>query len=328
MPESVIDVENLRKDYGRTHALVDLDLQVRSGEVFGFLGPNGAGKTTTIRILLDLIRPTAGRVQVLGLDTRRDGVALRRRLGYLPGDFLVNGRQSGHELLAHLAKLRGGVPAGRITTLADRLELDLRPQIKTLSKGNRQKIAIVQAFMHSPEALILDEPTSGLDPFLQQEFTAMAREVAAEGRTVFMSSHVMSEVQKVADRVGIIREGVLVAVEKVETLLESASRRVQIVFAEPIDPGEFAAIDGVTQVRVDDTTLTCQLDGRADALVKAAARQTVVSLTSEEPALEEIFFTRYSAGASAAAAGQTPHDGEPPGRAPDGSGNPAGEARS
>jgi ABC-2 type transport system ATP-binding protein len=306
MAQHVIEAQDLRKDYGRTHALVDLDLRVEAGEVFGFLGPNGAGKTTTIRILMDLIRPTGGSVRMLGLDCRREGVELRRRVGYLPGDFLVDGRQSARELLSYLANLRGGIPAGRISALADRLDLDLRPPIRSLSRGNRQKVGVVQAFMHSPELLVLDEPTSGLDPFLQQEFTAMAREVAAEGRTVFMSSHVMGEVQKVADRVGIIRQGVLVAVETVGTLLESAERRVEVVFAAPVEGAEFADLEGVRDLQVDGPVLRCRLEGRADALVKAAARHTVISLTSEEPDLEEVFFSRYSAGEQAAQDGRTP----------------------
>ena len=306
MAQPVIQAENLRKDYGRTHALVDLDLRVDAGQVFGFLGPNGAGKTTTIRILMDLIRPTGGTVRVLGLDCRHDGVALRRRIGYLPGDFLVDGRQSARELLTYLGNLRGGVPAARIAGLADRLDLDLRPPIRTLSRGNRQKVGLVQAFMHSPELLVLDEPTSGLDPFLQQEFTAMAREVAAEGRTVFMSSHVMSEVQKAADRVGIIRQGVLVAVEQVSSLLESAERRVEIVFDAAVDPAAFAGLEGVRDLQVDGRVLRCRLEGRADALVKAAARHPVVNLTSVEPDLEEVFFTRYLAGERAASAGESP----------------------
>jgi beta-exotoxin I transport system ATP-binding protein len=310
MNASVILTPDLRKDYGKTHALVDLDLQVGRGEVFGFLGPNGAGKTTTIRILLDLIRATGGTARVFGLDTRRDSVALRRRLGYLPGDLVLDVRQTGHELLAHLAHLRGGVPTARIGQLAERLELDLRSPIRSLSKGNRQKVGLVQAFMHEPELLVLDEPTSGLDPFLQAEFTAMAREVAASGRTVFMSSHVMSEVQKVADRVGIIREGVLAAVEGVGRLLESAAREVEIVFADPVDPLPFQRLDGVTEVRVDGPVLRCRLQGPADALIKQAAGHTVLSLTSEEPDLEDIFFRRYSAGALAAANGQTPSLGE------------------
>jgi ABC-2 type transport system ATP-binding protein len=295
MSAAVISTRDLRKSYGSTEALRGLDLLVEGGQVYGFLGPNGAGKTTTIRILLDLIRPTAGHATVLGMATRADGVALRRRLGYLPGDFTVDGRQSADELLTYLGNLRGGVPRARITELADRLDLDLSPRIRTLSKGNRQKVGLVQAFMHEPELLILDEPTSGLDPFLQQEFSRMAREVVADGRTVFMSSHVMSEVQQTADRVGIIRAGVLVSVDAVGALLDAAARTVQIVFAEPVDAAEFAGLEGVLELTVDGPVLRCELAGRADALVKAAARHTVLTFTSEEPDLEDVFFRTYAA---------------------------------
>jgi ABC-2 type transport system ATP-binding protein len=300
MPESVISIEGLRKSYGRVEALRGLDLEVRPGEVFGFLGPNGAGKTTTIRVLLDLIRPSGGRVEVLGLDPQHDGVALRRRLGYLEGDFVVDGRQSARELLTYLANLRGGVPSGRIAELAERLRLDLEPRIKTLSRGNRQKVVLVQAFMHDPELLILDEPTTGLDPFLQQEFMALAREATAQGRTVFMSSHVMSEVQQVSDRVGIIRDGALVAVEAVENLRASAIRRVEIVFAAPVPAQSFTGIDGVSEVEMRGQVLRCRLDGPADALVKAVAQHTVLSITSEEPDLEEVFFDQYANGGRSA----------------------------
>ncbi len=294
MVEAVISTDGLTKAYGRTRALRGLDLQVRPGEVFGFLGPNGSGKTTAIRILLDLIRPTDGTVAVLGLDPRRDGVRLRRRLGYLEGDFTVDGRQSAGELLGYLAHLRGGVPRRRVLELSERLRLDLRPRIKTLSRGNRQKVGLVQAFMHEPELLILDEPTSGLDPFLQREFSAMAREVAGEGRTVFMSSHVMSEVQKTSDRVGMIRDGVLASVDTVEILRTSAARQVEIHFDGPVRPEEFTPLPGVSQVTVADTVLECRLDGSADALVKAAAAHTVLGFTSVEPDLEEVFLGLYA----------------------------------
>jgi beta-exotoxin I transport system ATP-binding protein len=292
--EPVIAAEALEKSYGRTQALAGLDLEVHPGEVFGFLGVNGAGKTTTIRILLDLIRPTAGAVRVLGLDPRRQGVALRRRLGYLEGDFTVDGRQTAHELLTYLGHLRGGVAPARVATLADRLRLDVTRPIGTLSKGNRQKVGLVQAFMHEPELLVLDEPTAGLDPFLQKEFTAMAREVVAEGRTVFMSSHVMSEVQKVSDRVGIIRDGRLASVDTVESLRASATRRVEAVLAAPPRAEDFTSVPGVSEVDVDGALLRCRLDGPADALVKALAAHEVLSLTSEEPDLEEVFFDRYA----------------------------------
>ncbi len=287
---AAIDAAGLTKTYGRTRGLDALDLEVEPGQVYGLLGPNGAGKSTTIRLLLDLIRPSAGEVRVLGMDPRRDGVALRRRTGYLAGDFLVDGRQTARELLTYLGHLRGGIPSTRIEGLAERLDLELDRRIRALSKGNRQKVGIVQAFMHEPELLILDEPTSGLDPYLQREFTAMAREVAAGGRTVFMSSHVMGEVQRTADRVGIVRDGRLVADEDVEELRRRARRRVEVVFDDPPTTADLAGLAGVSDVEIDGTTARCRLDGRADDLVKALARLGVVTLTAEEPDLEEIFF--------------------------------------
>jgi ABC-2 type transport system ATP-binding protein len=296
MSEIAIRTDGLFKDYGKTRALDGLDLEVRVGEVYGFLGPNGAGKTTTIRLLFDMIRPTRGAAEVLGLDPRADGVELRSRVGFLGDDFVVDGRQTPRELLTYLANLRGGIPSGRIEGLAERLDLDLDKRIKGLSRGNRQKVGVVQAFMHDPELLILDEPTSGLDPFLQQTFSDMVRDAVADGRTVFMSSHVMGEVQRVADRVGIIRLGRLTEVAGVDDLRRRARRRVEVVFDEPIDPAEFASIPGVSEVAVEDGVLRCRLDGRADPLVKAAARHGVVTFTAEEPDLEEIFFDLYGRG--------------------------------
>ncbi len=296
MDVPAVATERLVKTYGRNRGLAQLDLEVLPGEVYGFLGPNGAGKTTTIRLLLDLLRPSSGRVSVFGTDPRRGGTAMRRRIGYLAGDFVVDGRQTARELLTYLGNLRGGVPRARIDELADRLELDLSRKVKGLSRGNRQKVGVVQAFMHAPELLILDEPTTGLDPLLQREFVTMVHEARAAGQTVFMSSHVMSEVQQTADRVGIIREGRLVTVERVETLRERAVRRVEIHFDAPVPADEFAALPGVSDLAVDGPLLRCRLDGRADALVKAAGRYTVLSLLSEEPDLEELFFTYYHDG--------------------------------
>jgi ABC-2 type transport system ATP-binding protein len=296
MADAAVSIDGLIKRYGKVTALNGLDLEVRAGEVFGFLGPNGAGKTTTIRLMLDLIRPTAGHLTILGLDPSRDSLEVRRRAGFLGGDFVVDGRQNARELLTYLGNLRGGVPATAIDDLADRLDLDLHRPIKTLSRGNRQKVGVVQAFMHEPEILILDEPTTGLDPFLQHEFAAMVRQAASEGRTVFMSSHVMSEVQRTADRVGIIREGRLTSVEGVEELRGRARRSVEILFDGPINASEFSSISGVSNVRVDGTTLRCRLDGRADELIKAAARHGIVTLSAEEPDLEELFFDRFNGG--------------------------------
>jgi ABC-2 type transport system ATP-binding protein len=289
----MIRADGLTKYYGRRRGLDGLDLEVRQGEVYGFLGPNGAGKTTTIRILLDLIRPTKGRVEVFGEAPRRGGPALRRRVGYLPGDFLVGGGQSARELLAHFGYLRGGVEPAKIDALAERFELDLGTRIGSLSRGNRQKVGVVQAFMHEPELLILDEPTTGLDPLMQQRFLDLVAESSAAGQTVFMSSHVLSEVQQSADRVGIVRDGVMVAVETVESLRHKAVRRVEVRFDEPVGAEAFAGLSDVVDLAVEDGVLRCRLTGRPDAFVKALARFGVASLTVEEPDLEEHFFEYY-----------------------------------
>ncbi|MFI6823448.1 ATP-binding cassette domain-containing protein [Micromonospora sp. NPDC050187] len=299
--DDVIVLDRLVKTYGRRRGLDGLDLQVCSGEVLGFLGPNGAGKSTTIRLLLDLIRPTSGTVRVFGLDPRTDAVALHRRVGYLAGDFVVDGRQTVGACLRFLAGLRAGVPAGRIDALAARLDLDLSARIKSLSKGNRQKVGLVQAFMHEPELLILDEPTSGLDPLVQQTFLQMVSEAAANGQTVFMSSHVMAEVQAVSDRVAIIREGRLVALDTVAALRSQAVRNIEITFAEPVTAESFDTVPGVTGLSVHGTVLRCQLDGSPDALLRAATHEhTVTGILATEPPLEDLFH-RYYTGASRAA---------------------------
>ena len=292
----MIRTEGLTKYYGQRRGLDGLDLEVRQGEVYGFLGPNGAGKTTTIRILLDLIRPTKGVATVLGEMPRRGGTALRRRVGYLPGDFLVGGGQTVRELLTHLGHLRGGVPPARIESLAERLELELSTRIGSLSRGNRQKVAVVQAFMHEPELLILDEPTTGLDPLMQQQFLGIVSEARAAGQTVFMSSHVLSEVQQSADRVGIVRDGTLVAVESVDTLRRRAVRRVEVHLDAPVAASAFSEVAELRDVAVDGTVLRCRLAGRPDAFVKALAGFGVASLTMEEPDLEELFFVYYRGG--------------------------------
>ncbi|AGL19133.1 ABC transporter ATP-binding protein [Actinoplanes sp. N902-109] len=289
--EPAIRTEALVKRYGRggTTALKGLDLTVGRGEVFGFLGPNGAGKSTTIRILLDLLRPTSGSVRVLGCDPR-SGPGVRTRIGYLAGDFVADRRQTGRELLGYLADLRGGVPVQRIHQLAAAWDVDLDKRIGSLSKGNRQKLGVIQAFMHRPPLLVLDEPTSGLDPFLQQQFVALVQEAAGNGQTVFMSSHVMSEVQQTCDRVGIIRAGTLVAVEHIEDLRRRALRTIEVHFA---GAAPALSVPGVSEVSVDGTVLRCKLSGDADALVKELARHHVVDLISEEPELEDLFFSYY-----------------------------------
>ncbi|MEV5819733.1 ABC transporter ATP-binding protein [Micromonospora haikouensis] len=285
--------EDLTKFYGRRRGIEGLTLEVRTGEVMGFLGPNGAGKTTTIRLLLDFLRPTSGRATMLGLDPRRDKAALHRRIGYLPGELAFPGREKAEDLLRFFAEARGGVAWSQVTELAERLDLDLSRPVRAMSKGNKQKVGLVQAFMHQPALLVLDEPTSGLDPLMQQEFLAMVRDARDAGQTVFMSSHVLAEVQHTADRVAIVRDGRLAAVERVESLGKRAVRSVEIHFGDPVDPAEFVVLPGVSDVVVSGPVLRCTVDGRLDPLIKAAACHDVVDMLSAEPDLEETFLSFY-----------------------------------
>jgi ABC-2 type transport system ATP-binding protein len=300
-PALAIQTEGLTKFYGADRGVEDLDLEVGVGEVFGFLGPNGAGKTTTIRLLLDLIRPTRGRASVLGLDTRRDTVELRSRVGYLPGDLRLFDHDTGREMCAYLGALRGGVDMVRLDELGRRLELDLDRPIRSLSKGNRQKVGIVQAFMHRPDLLVLDEPTSGLDPIMQREFHRLVDEAVDGGATVFLSSHVLSEVQAIAHRVGVIREGHVVAVEDVDALRSKGLRRMEVVFAAPVSAVSFSSVPGVQDVMIEGgTRLRCSVEGDVDPFVKALARHHVLLLTSEEADLEDVFLAYYAGGRHAA----------------------------
>lgn len=296
MPEPpAIETVGLSKTFGRTvRALVDLDLRVERGEVFGYLGPNGAGKSTTIRLLLDLIHPTSGRASLFGLDTRTEGMASRRKIGYMPGDLRLASRLTGHEQLESLARLRGGVDAPLRDELCERLDVVLDRPIRQLSKGNRQKLGIVQAFMHRPNLVVLDEPTAGLDPLLQGEVRALLRETVEEGRTVFLSSHSLDEVQHVADRVGIIRSGRLVDVDAVETLRARSLRHVTVTFAGPLDPSLFQSLDGVRVTGAEGPHLRFSASETAmDALVKALARHPIVDLVAQPADLEEIFLELY-----------------------------------
>jgi ABC-2 type transport system ATP-binding protein len=293
MSEPAIALTRLTKHYGKHVALTDLSLEVAQGEVFGFLGPNGAGKSTTIRILLDLIRPTAGEVRVLGADPRAAGPELRRRIGYLPGELAIEGRNTARELLRFLADRHGTVPGKRIEHLADLLDLDLSRKVGKMSKGNKQKVGIVAAFMHRPELLVLDEPTSGLDPLLQQRFLGLVKEARDQGQTVFMSSHVLSEVQEVADRAVIMRSGELLGTENVEDLRRRSPREVELVFAEPVEAAEFTALPNLREVTVEGNVLRCTTEGEVDALFKTAARHRIESVLSTEPDLEAIFFSLY-----------------------------------
>jgi len=289
----VVRAERLTKMYGRQTGVRELTFAVGPGEVFGFLGPNGAGKTTTIRLMLDLIRPTSGRLEIFGLDARTESVEIRRRTGYVPGDLRLYDRLTGRELLEFLAHLRGVRHLRYAEELAERLGLGLDRPIHALSKGNRQKVGLVQAFMHRPELLVLDEPTAGLDPLVQQVFYDLVGEAAAEGRTVFLSSHVLSEVQHIAGRVAVVREGLLVLVDEIESLRERAATRVEATFEEAPPPGAFADVAGVTEVERRGPTVVYSLRGPADPLVKALARYRVLGLDSHEADLEDVFVGLY-----------------------------------
>ena len=296
MSDPIIRTAGLTKWYGHQRGIVDVDLDVAAGEVFGYLGPNGAGKTTTIRLFLDLIRPSDGRVELFSLDSHRDSVAIRRRLGYVPGEMALYDSLSGNELVRYFARLRGGSDLRRLREVADILECDLSREIRSLSHGNRQKVALVQAFMHDPELLVLDEPTNGLDPLAQQAFLGLVCSARQDGRTVFLSSHVMSEVERLCDRVAIIREGGLIAVERVDALKSRAVRRLEIRFAAPVVPATFVGLPGVSDLVVEDRVLRCATAGAIDTLMKAANRFEIVDVLSTEPSLEEIVLALYADG--------------------------------
>jgi ABC-2 type transport system ATP-binding protein len=294
MNHPTIHTEGLTKHFGPVQALTELDLDVRAGEVFGFLGPNGAGKTTTIRTLLDEIRPTAGSAAIFGMDSHRQSVEIRHRIGYVPGDLAMYPNLTGRDTLTYFANLRGGVDWAYVEELSQRLDADLSKKVGDLSSGNRQKVGLIQAFMNRPDLLIMDEPSSGLDPLVQREFQTMMREVASDGRTIFLSSHTLSEVQRVADRVGIIRQGRLIALESVAALRTKAIRQVEFEFATPADASIFQGVPGVRSVTTEDHRASLTFDGKMDILLKAAtSHYDVVDIRSEEADLEEIFLTYY-----------------------------------
>jgi ABC-2 type transport system ATP-binding protein len=292
---SPIETVRLSKTYDKTvDALVDLNLKVDPGEVFGYLGPNGAGKSTTIRLLLGLIRPTSGTATLFGIDTWRRTVEAHGRVGYLPGDLRLSDKLTAREQLESLSRLRGRVDGRVRGELCERLGVVLDRPIRQLSKGNRPKLGIVQAFMHRPDLVVLDEPTTGLDPLLQSEVRTLIRETADDGRSVFLSSHSLDEVQHVADRVGVIRSGRLADVDSVERLRERSRRHVTITFAAPADVTSFAAIDGVRVGSEDGAVLRLTAPESAmDALVRTAAAHRIVDFVSQPADLEEIFLELY-----------------------------------
>ena len=299
---AIIEVENLTKSYGSKRGIENVSFQVEEGEVFGFLGPNGAGKTTTIRTLLALLRANAGSAKIAGMDVWNDSVAIKKLVGYLPGELSLDPGLTGGQILEYFGHLRGGVDQAYLKTLIARLEFDPTRKFRQYSTGNKRKIGLIQAFMHRPRLLILDEPTNGLDPLNQQEFVRMVAEVHEEGRTVFLSSHFLAEVEQTCQRVAIIREGRLARVGGVAELKDIKQHEFTITFAGAAPTSAFQSLTGVTQVEAlpDGHTLRLSSSGEQDAIIKAAAQYQVVSLASQEPSLEEIFL-RYYEGDGAAA---------------------------
>jgi ABC-2 type transport system ATP-binding protein len=293
---TVIETERLTKSYGAHRGIIDVDLTVEEGEAFGFLGPNGAGKTTTIRTLLDHLRPTSGRARIFGLDTTAQPIAIHARIGYLPGEFVLYDKLTGGQTIEYFANLRGGVDAAYQAELIERLDIDTSRRFREYSKGNKQKIGLVIALLHRPDLLMLDEPTSGLDPLVQQTFYEVIRETKAEGRTIFLSSHILSEVEKTCDRVGIIRDGRLTRVGRVEDLRDLAHHQVELIFAAEVPEAAFASLPGVSDVRVEDHTLRLRVSGPIAPIVRAAAVYDLVDFVSREPSLEETFLAEYGRG--------------------------------
>ena len=306
-PRVVIRTEGLGKRFGRATALTALDLDVVAGEVLGYLGPNGAGKTTTLRLLMGMLRPSTGRAEVLGRDSWRDAVAVHRDVGYLPGEPVFYGKLTGRQHVEYFAALRRVADGARAGGLADRLDLDLDRPAHALSKGNRQKLALVLALMSRPRVLILDEPTSGLDPIVQQEFQALVREHTADGGSVLLSSHVLAEVERVADRIGVLRAGRLVAVERIDDLRAKSLHHVSARFGEDVTGAEFAGIPGVRDLVVGGRSLTCSAPQTAlDALLRRITAHPVVDLGCAEAELEETFLTYYGPGPDGAAGSREP----------------------
>ncbi|TMC92650.1 MAG: ABC transporter ATP-binding protein [Chloroflexi bacterium] len=290
--EPVIVIDNLHKSYGKVQAVKGISMRVEQGEIFGFLGPNGAGKTTTIRCMLDVIRPTSGTIRVLGLDAQRDKMELHRRIGYIPGDVRLPGQMTGKQVINYFSRLQGREPV-LLDDLVARFDVELKRQLKGYSKGMRQKIGVVLAFMCDPDVLILDEPTSGLDPLLQRTFNEFLLQEQARGKTIFMSSHIMSDVEKVCQRVAVIRKGEIVTIEEVEKLRQKAGQRVTVEFGDAVSPDDLSRIPGVSMVTSHNHAYHFNVGGSMDALIKALSRHEVLRLQAEEAPLEEVFLKFY-----------------------------------
>ena len=291
--EPVIELKDFVKHYGNVEAVKGIDLTVRKGEIFGFLGPNGAGKTTTIRVIMDFIRRTSGQVQVFGLDSSERSLEIRKRVGYLPGEFGLFESFLVEDFLLYLLDLAGAaIKEPRMRQLAKRFDLSLDKRIRELSKGNRQKVGLVQAFMHEPELVILDEPTSGLDPFMQQQFYKLAREEQRAGRTIFMSSHLLAEVEHICDRVAVIREGKLVLVDRIDELKDRVGKVLTVTFNDEVDPAELE-MEGISNLTRDNNTYQMTVHEDIDQVIKRLASHSIQSMTVETYSLEELFLAMY-----------------------------------
>lgn len=294
MTKPALVTNSLSKNYGDTKALIDLSITVAPGEVFGFLGPNGSGKTTTIRCLMDEIRPTSGSAHIFGLDTHTNSVQIRHRLGYLPSDLSLYPNLSGHDIVTYFSKLRGGVDWNYVRELAERLGAQLDKKVGDLSSGNRQKVGIIQAFMNKPDLIIFDEPSAGLDPLVQREFQSMIRELADRGGSVFLSSHTLSEVQRVADHIGIIRKGSLIALEPIAAMRAKGIRKVELELTQSPEAADFEEISGVRSVLVEGNRVFLSYEGTMDRLLAVVTEKFhLVDVSTNEADLEEVFLTYY-----------------------------------
>ena len=291
--DEIIEISNLTKHYGEIVAVNEVEFSVPRGEIFGYLGPNGAGKTTTIRMIMNFLTPTRGKIRVFGMDSSKEYLQIHKRIGYMNSDMKLYEDLTGSEMLLFLSNLRGVVDKNRVERLSEKLDIDLSLRIANLSRGNKQKIALIQAFMHRPELVILDEPSNALDPLMQQQFHEIVKQSVADGSTVFLSSHILPEVEALCDRVAIIKEGVLVAEERVDVLKKNSVQKFEIIFSVKPPENIFQQVQGISNISIDDRSVTCSIIGAIDPLIKEIANFDVEAFKSFETDLEDIFLSFY-----------------------------------